>query len=142
MTATTHDLIRGALTIEQANAVFDVLVEVAAAPVGMRDNFVHAQTTGHCSEYRFQGVLGFGGKFWRSSNRWYVTAYPEDVVAQPGRQAVIDEADGLLNKLLTVLSDDDTPVSWVIYEQVRRGGATVAEALRLATDPDVDWPMW
>jgi hypothetical protein len=32
------------------------------------------------SEYRFQGALGFGGKFRRTKwgNRWYVDQYPED----------------------------------------------------------------
>ncbi len=100
VTAATFDPVRGALTVEQASAVFDVLVEAAGASEWQRDEFVFTQTHGRCDEFRFIGNLGFGGKFWRSNNRWYVTAYPEDIAAQPGRQVVIDAANSRLVELL------------------------------------------
>lgn len=67
-----------AITAEQANAIYDVLVAEVSAPEGQRDMFVYHQTAGRCDEYRFGGTLGFGGKFWRTNGKWYVTCYPED----------------------------------------------------------------
>jgi hypothetical protein len=93
-------LIHGPLTAEQANVIYDVLVEHANAWPRGRANFVHCQTEDHCNEYRFQGDLGFGGKFWRANDRWYVTAYPEDIAAQPKRQRIIDETNAALSGLL------------------------------------------
>ncbi len=94
------DLTRGPLTAEQANAVFDVLVECADAGEWQRDEFVQTHVEGRCDEFRFQGLLGFGGKFWRTNGRWYVSAYPEDIAAQPERQAVIDATNARLAELL------------------------------------------
>jgi hypothetical protein len=34
---------------------------------------------GGCTEYRFQGKLGFGGKFWNTNNKFYISSYPEDL---------------------------------------------------------------
>ena len=72
------------MTPEIANAIYDTLVEHAGASESWRENFVHAQqiTDPICVEYRFQGRLGFGGKFWRTPSfnypTWYVNAYIED----------------------------------------------------------------
>lgn len=68
------------LTKQQANTVYDILVREAGADnrERWREEFVQSQTTCAPKEYRFGGSLGFGGKFWNSADRWYVTAYPED----------------------------------------------------------------
>lgn len=89
-----------AVTADQANAIWDVLVQHAGAHEGGREAFVDVQ--GHhvpCTEYRFCGALGFGGKFWNYNGRWYVTAYPEDVRDRPGRQAAVDATNQLLAAL-------------------------------------------
>ncbi len=93
---TARALIRGALTAEQANAVFDVLVECAGASEWQREEFVLTQTGGRCDEFRFMGSLGSGGKFWR--HRMQVSAYPEDMT--PERQATIDTTNTRLAELL------------------------------------------
>jgi hypothetical protein len=46
------------------------------------------------TEYRFSGWLGFGGKFWRSGDRWYVSCYSEDET--PIRKQRIEEANRVL----------------------------------------------
>jgi len=72
------------LTKEIANKVYDILVDTAGAPENMRANFIYLQSTSEIGEYRFQGYLGFGGKFW---NNYYhfdkkfdfsVSCYRED----------------------------------------------------------------
>lgn len=84
-----------AMTDAQANAVFDVLVQHAGAREWMRDQFVYLHVNGRCDEFRFQGRLGFGGKFWR--HRYEVSAYPEDLT--PERRRVIDETSAALAAL-------------------------------------------
>jgi hypothetical protein len=84
------------LTVEQANAVYDILVRYAGASEHNRDDFVTIQTHQPCTEYRFMGSLGFGGKFWRNDGRWYVSAYPEDIAAQPERERAIRLTNGPL----------------------------------------------
>lgn len=86
-----------ALAAEQANAVWDVLVEHAGASEDGREDFVFHQTAGGCTEYRFQGSLGFGGKFWNANGRWYVSAYREDTT--PGRASAIDLTNAALSGL-------------------------------------------
>lgn len=87
------------LTAEQANAIWDVLVEHAGASQGGRADFVDVETWQDCAEYRFMGALGFGGKFWRNRGRWYVTAYPEDVKGRSERQQAIDATNAALAAL-------------------------------------------
>jgi len=65
------------MTIDQSNKVFDVLKEYAGAHESMRNDFVWNHTSPNkCSEYRFQGKLGFGGKY--RSERNTVDCYRED----------------------------------------------------------------
>jgi len=78
------------LTAAQANAVYDLLVQHAGASEEGRESFVSAETSQHCTEYRFGGSLGFGGKFWRNAGAWYVTAYPETIEARPEIRQAID----------------------------------------------------
>lgn len=63
----------------------------AGAPPSFRDEFVRyfaEQPTGDCLEWRFQGKLGYGGKFWKSAGRHYVDCYPED--QSPERAKLIE----------------------------------------------------
>ncbi len=63
-----------------ASETFDVLVKHAGASESMRGDFVHNHTSETpCDEYRFQGTLGFGGKYWRKTNS--VSFYTEDTNA-------------------------------------------------------------
>lgn len=84
------------LTEEQAYEVWAILERLAGASEGARSSFVHHQTEG-CTEFRFQGWLGFGGKFWNANDRWYVTAYPESVT--PQREQVIGVTNAALDGL-------------------------------------------
>lgn len=66
------------LTEEAAEHIYEILVRVLDAPTGhWKDDFVYHQTKG-CTEYRFMGCLGFGGKFWNVNGQWLVNCYPED----------------------------------------------------------------
>lgn len=87
------------LTRSEANSVYDVLVQMAGANESDREQFIATQRDG-CTEYRFQGRLGFGGKFWNNDNRWYVSCYREDETPETTR--VIDET----NKVLEILRKD------------------------------------
>ena len=89
--------------------VYDALVRLCDAP---DDESVRAQWDhfwGHASdegrgEFRFQGALGFGGKFWFQRDRWYVTCYREDET--PMRKLRIAEADRALTVLRREWLDD------------------------------------
>lgn len=87
---------REALTTDQANTVYDLLIEHAGASPDGRDDFIFLQTDQHVDEYRFGGALGFGGKFWNHRGRWYVTAYPEAVKVRPELRGVIEAANAAL----------------------------------------------
>ena len=96
------------LTAEQAHAIYDVLVDFAGARESGREDFVWTQTNRHCSEYRFMGNLGFGGKFWRNTGRrgdgsygevWYVNCYHEDET--PERREMIDNINYKLDLLMS-----------------------------------------
>ena len=94
------------MTEELANFVYDILMAEVGATEYWRENFVQVQLDeewGICKEYRFQGVLGFGGKFRRSNGRWYVDCYPED--ESPERLEFIKAA----NRRLQVVYDDLAP---------------------------------
>lgn len=95
-----------ALTEEVAGKIYDILVEGAGAP--NYDNwsklsFIAAQTKSEiCTEYRFCGSLGFGGKFWRN-REWYVTYYPENKT--PEREIMIKKTNVKLEQLLSEFPD-------------------------------------
>ena len=88
-----------------ANAIYDILVEHAGAPERHRGDFVHTQqrTDPICAEYRFQGNLGFGGKFWRNPSingqTWYVNAYREDEDRWPDIRPAITTTNAALADL-------------------------------------------
>lgn len=99
---------RHPLTAAQANAVYDVLVRHAGALeddgphplMTPRGKFVFAQTEPNPpEEYRFQGSLGFGAKFWNYNSHWYVTAYTEDIRARPELSQIIADTNTALDAL-------------------------------------------
>jgi len=88
------------LTTRQANEIYDVLVKLARANESLRENFVWWFVTCdhyYSKEYRFQGNLGFGGKFWVNAGRYYVTCYPEDET--PDRLTTIESVNAALASL-------------------------------------------
>jgi hypothetical protein len=94
------------LTADQANAVYDVLVQHAGASdhqgTFARGHFVATETEECVREYRFMGALGGGGKFRRDyrggvRDCWYVSCYPEDLT--PARQAAVDATNAALAEL-------------------------------------------
>lgn len=86
--------------------VWDILVEHAGANKGSNDKelFVFAFTKDSSPiEYRFSGLLGFGGKFWHydmspyASTPFYVTYYPED--HNPKREKISEKVNTLITAL-------------------------------------------
>ncbi len=61
------------------DAVWDILVRECGAQESMRADFVYWMVKG-TSEYRFQGKLGFGGKYWPNTygGNGTVSCYGED----------------------------------------------------------------
>lgn len=87
------------IPVIQANQIFDILVKECGASEYWRNNFVHihSEPHGRCQEYRFQGSLGFGGKFRNRENRWFVDCYKEDET--PERLETIKRTNDLLKQL-------------------------------------------
>lgn len=87
-----------ALTMDQANMVYDVLVSHAGASEDARVDFVRCQTKEVVTEYRFGGYFGFAGKFW-NNHGWYVTGpnHREDPSGEKQSQAEV------VNEILAIL---------------------------------------
>lgn len=88
------------------DAIYTVLVEECGAREDGREMFLAVRDEVRRElpiEYRFQGALGFGGKF-RYHPTWlpYVDCYPEDLT--PERRAMIERA----NKRLAEFTDETT----------------------------------
>lgn len=82
------------ITEAQAEHIFDLLVEHAGAHEFDRKQFLCAQIERDCREFRFCGVLGFGGKFWNNNGRLYINCYNEDET--PKRKRTINKVNKLL----------------------------------------------
>ena len=86
---------------------WDLLVEHAGASRDpyQKDIFVHAycQREHKAYEYRFGGVFGFGGKFWRNDRRFYVSYYQEDETPK------MRVAEAKVNALLAALAEELHP---------------------------------
>ena len=72
----------GWLDVDFYSAVWDLLVEKAGASKSADEklSFVSAHARAEkypCTEYRFCGSLGFGGKFRRKHDSWSIDCYPE-----------------------------------------------------------------
>jgi hypothetical protein len=91
---------RRPLTLDEAREVYNILVEEGAWPDPLprqRADFISGITRPEFIEYRFIGMLGFGGKFWDSHGKWFVSCYPED--RTPERDAMIVAANVRLEQL-------------------------------------------
>lgn len=83
-----------------ANLVFNILVIEGGASESSRAEFIHWFTDhkrleyGFSNEFRFLGLLEFGGKFWIRSDGFSVSCYPEDVTAK--NKKIIAKINALL----------------------------------------------
>jgi hypothetical protein len=88
-----------------ANDIWDILMQYAGATEYWRSNFLACRN--EITEYRFQGKLGFGGKFWNQmhvipssmtfSQGWDVTCYSEDET--PERKEMVRKTNERLAEL-------------------------------------------
>lgn len=85
----------GTITEEKANKVYDILVSLGSAREDERGSFVYNQINGECSEWRFCGNLGFGGKYRAYRNT--VDCYKEDLTEE--RIIIIDKINSELSKI-------------------------------------------
>jgi hypothetical protein len=92
------------ITHEQADAAYDILVRLAGARDGRHDRgaFIYhvAQAPHPTREYRFGGLLGWGGKFRNNGNYGnvpHVDCYPEHL--NPEREAIISRTNEELRNL-------------------------------------------
>ncbi len=88
----------------QANEIYDVLV-IAGADEHMRDSFIyhHCDSKDGCDEWRFQGKLGYGGKYWSRTNT--VNCYLED--ENPGRKPIISYVNSELKRIATLYENNN-----------------------------------
>lgn len=96
------------ITLQQAASVAKILHEECGYRIDPRElaSFTYHVQKSSCTEYRFMGALGFGGKFRNNGNHNnmpYVDCYSEHET--PERQTMIDAA----NKRLADLFEDPTP---------------------------------
>jgi hypothetical protein len=80
----------------RAGFVFNVLRDECGASEELRKDFIYQMGKG-CQEYRFQGALGFGGKFY-NAHVVYVSCYREDETSE--RLAAIRIATEKCRRLL------------------------------------------
>jgi hypothetical protein len=66
------------IPVDKAQKIYDLLVSLGGASENMRDSFIyhHCESEDGCGEWRFQGKLGFGGKYYSRINK--VDSYTED----------------------------------------------------------------
>lgn len=136
------------LTRDEALAAWAVLVEVAGARdrPDDRDDFVRHATRAGQVEYRFQGTLGFGGKFYFDGWTARVGCYPED--RTPLRDAICEVATSRLRDAVGCDERDTRPMPdaeaafgslAAAAEAIERVAAAVAhcdEVRRQRVDPD------
>jgi hypothetical protein len=63
-------------TESQLNEIYTVLVDMGGARDSWRDDFIYHHLNGDCSEWRFCGHFGFGGKYRVDRNQ--IDYYRED----------------------------------------------------------------
>ena len=82
---------------EKAQKIYDLLVSIGGASERMMDSFIyhHCESKEGCDEWRFQGKLGFGGKYY--SERNVVDCYTED--RNPTTIAIINELNDKLSDI-------------------------------------------
>ena len=59
------------------DSVWDLLVKEVGAQILDRGYFIYdfCQVENPSIEYRFGGIFGMGGKFWRNSDKFYISCY-------------------------------------------------------------------
>jgi len=124
-------MIRYGIPRNVASQVFDLLVKHAEANESDRDSFLHAQERG-CTEYRFCGSLGFGGKFWDNAGRWYVTCYSEDET--PARLTAIDATNTALAALRESVGVNAADNTRSLHEHVSIGSTCASDQLQEAVE--------
>ncbi len=85
-------------------AVYSALVEIGGANESERVGFVDYFTSPHEHsdlEWRFRGLLGFGGKFYRGWEQFYVAYYPEDHT--PARDEIEDRLNYRISELIETM---------------------------------------
>lgn len=83
------------------NDVFSLLAKEAGAQESERTFFIYdfCQVEKPAVEFRFGGIFGMGGKFWRNGlNRFYISCYQE--TETPKRLEVISRVNAEINKLV------------------------------------------
>ena len=88
------------MTEQETNEIYSILVEQAGAvnDTLSRGEFCHFMNNSRASEFRFQGNLGFGGKFWKPQGikGYRVDCYQEDMTE---KETVIEKTNKALSKL-------------------------------------------
>src|SRR5690349_18705869 len=105
-----------ALSDEGARTIY-ALLRLLGAPESAEENYVShfTKSPGHVpEEWRFQGVLGGGGKLYLERERWRVGCYKEDDT--PERIAMIRSANSVLDVLRQKYGGGDT------FEQAQESG--------------------
>ena len=83
---------------DQSNLLFDQLRFFCGASEKQRDNFVYLfSKAAPPTEYRFNGSLGYGGKFRNNNNGVYVDCYQEDET--PERLSDIEKCNEQIKSL-------------------------------------------
>ena len=103
---------RGRLSLDQARACYAILVREAGAPPSGAGGFVQYLAGegmfGGQFEWRFQGLLGFGGKFyfdpWSGAR---IGCYREHET--PERVAIIERVNGQLRAALLPSQEETAP---------------------------------
>ncbi|RYD66077.1 MAG: hypothetical protein EOP83_05935 [Verrucomicrobiaceae bacterium] len=97
-----HGHSRYPITWDQAEDAYTVLVREAGAIDTPEERYAFAYYLAkrEGDEYRFQGKLGFGGKFRNNGNHDctpYIDCYPEDMTEQ--RKIIINRVNAQLSEL-------------------------------------------
>lgn len=89
-------MLRNPIPADVADAIWCVLVEECGCRDDPRDrsSFTHYLGASDWAEWRFQGALGFGGKFYNDHFSWRVGCYREDDT--PERLAMMARANARL----------------------------------------------
>ena len=82
------------------NDVFSLLVKETGAQESERAFFIYdfCQVEKPAVEFRFGGIFGMGGKFWRNQNRFTISCYRE--TETPDRTEVIARVNAEINNLV------------------------------------------
>lgn len=94
-----------------ANRIWWVLVEECGCRDSMWEHYsficcLSEEGRGFSHEYRFQGALGFGGKFYNNCGRWWVGCYREN--RTPERDEMISRANTRIVGLLAEYTGSST----------------------------------